>query len=338
MAQSFSITAGNPTCKLNPDRQAESTFTLTNSNGADKLLGQIKVRPLGEAQSSWFTIGDQPERTTQIEQEFKQGTHQVRVKINVPPKVAPGKYSFRIDAISSDHPDDDYTEGQTVTIEVPEAATVSPPPSRWPWIALAAAVVVAVAGVGAFIALKPKPTVPAGLAGVSYEQAASAVTAAGLVPARKDQPTNSQPTNSVIAVTPNSGEHVDKGATVTLTVATSQAPPPPQPPVIVEISNPMVEVTTPQNKKEMVALDYCLNWAANCGKPAADAYCKSHNYAASQSLDKKDNDPTTAVISTGQMCTAPNCTRIVAVRCVKRPVLMFNPNLILSPQARQLAH
>lgn len=34
-------------------------------------------------------------------------------------------------------------------------------------------------------------------------------------------------------------------------------------------------------------LDWCKNWAQNCGKPAADAYCeyKGYEYAISYSID-----------------------------------------------------
>ncbi|THB77247.1 MAG: hypothetical protein D6B25_07430 [Desulfobulbaceae bacterium] len=65
------------------------------------------------------------------------------------------------------------------------------------------------------------------------------------------------------------------------------------------------------------ALDYCREWGKNCGKPAADAYCKSKGYKNAATYKKVDNKPPTRVIGTGQVCNSPGCDRLSFVACEK---------------------
>jgi hypothetical protein len=64
-----------------------------------------------------------------------------------------------------------------------------------------------------------------------------------------------------------------------------------------------------------VALDYCLTWATDCGKPAADAYCRAAGYAAATNFTPRPRAGQTYVIGSGQVCNGDFCTAFASVTC-----------------------
>jgi hypothetical protein len=68
-------------------------------------------------------------------------------------------------------------------------------------------------------------------------------------------------------------------------------------------------------KVDGYALDYCKSWGKDCGKPAADEYCRSKGYRGTVGFHVKQNSPPTKVISSGEICSAPGCDRIDRVSC-----------------------
>jgi hypothetical protein len=64
-------------------------------------------------------------------------------------------------------------------------------------------------------------------------------------------------------------------------------------------------------------LDACLQWATNCGKPAADAFCRAKGFSTSfdSTLDLESGYSSTRVIGTGQICTGPGCTGFQQIIC-----------------------
>jgi hypothetical protein len=56
-------------------------------------------------------------------------------------------------------------------------------------------------------------------------------------------------------------------------------------------------------------LDVCLQWGANCGKPAADAFCRKNGFSESlhAESDAEAGRGTTRVIGTGQVCSGSFC-------------------------------
>nr|WP_240675572.1 Stk1 family PASTA domain-containing Ser/Thr kinase [Cellulomonas endophytica] len=72
-------------------------------------------------------------------------------------------------------------------------------------------------------------TVPDDLVGLPYDEAAAAITAAGLEPQRVDAPSQNQPAGAVVSVNPTSGLVVARGTAVTVTVSTGAGTPAPTP-------------------------------------------------------------------------------------------------------------
>ena len=78
---------------------------------------------------------------------------------------------------------------------------------------------------------------------------------------------------------------------------------------IVSYSNPRVNG---------YALDYCREWGKNCGKPAADAFCKSKGHKSATDFKLKKNSPPTWVINDRKACRSSGCDRISKVYCLKK--------------------
>ena len=65
-----------------------------------------------------------------------------------------------------------------------------------------------------------------------------------------------------------------------------------------------------------VPLDYCLQWGRDCGRPAADAWCRARGFAAASAFEVRLQSPPTRVLATGQVCDEAHCDRMVSVTCI----------------------
>src|ERR1041385_1589798 len=211
MANIFAVTTTNDSIKLDAKRHGEATFTVSNTT-TRPLRGMARIRALGDTKQEWLKLKDASER------DFAAGdTHQFTVTIDAPPEVPPGKYGFRLDVASATNPNEDFTEGPTVTSEL---VKVEPPPPKPYWIIPVALIllVVIVGGIVFWLTRSKKVTIPA-VEGQKVETARDSLTKLGLkfdvVDAGSTDPAK---VGTVKSVVPNSGTKVDPGSTVTMKV------------------------------------------------------------------------------------------------------------------------
>lgn len=72
-------------------------------------------------------------------------------------------------------------------------------------------------------------------------------------------------------------------------------------------------------------LDYCLTWGRQCGRPAADKFCRDRNYghAKAYRVSASGQFIPTYVPQSNQTCNAPNCHAFKSITCtvgVRPPV------------------
>lgn len=70
-------------------------------------------------------------------------------------------------------------------------------------------------------------------------------------------------------------------------------------------------------------VDWCREWATNCGAPAADLYCKKRGFYGAKSWAQAPNigaqGQTTMCLGTGQLCQAPHCDGFSFISCSYHP-------------------
>ena len=124
MPNLFSITTTTNTLRLDEKRQGDVTFTVSNAS-EHPMRGRALLQPEDPKATAWLHLeGD-------VERDFPEtGTERYTATITVPQDAPPGSYAFRLDMVNAKRPDEDYTRGQTITIEVPEA---EPKKKPFPW-------------------------------------------------------------------------------------------------------------------------------------------------------------------------------------------------------------
>jgi hypothetical protein len=112
----FTVTTPSVSVTLADNRVGEVPFTVTNV-GNRKLRARVRISPAAGAPPAWFTVeGDS-------EQDFEIGAaRQFVVRVDPPLGVPAGNYSFRLDAVGIEHPDDDYSEGPSCQVTIPQSA------------------------------------------------------------------------------------------------------------------------------------------------------------------------------------------------------------------------
>jgi serine/threonine-protein kinase len=237
MPKTFTITTtATDTLKANDKGHAEAVFTVTNT-GVRPVRGMARAKALDSTKKEWLQISGDSER------DFTPGsTQQVIVTFDAPvPAAAPSapkppaspaagtappvtaaadKYSFRLDVASATNPDEDFTEGPVVRVELPTPKPVTPkkPFPKWIFIPIAAVLLIAI-GIGIFVAIPKKVSVP-NVIGMTVDNAKSTLAGAKLTPVEKEvQITEKAPPGQVIDQDPKAeSAPVPKGTQVQLTI------------------------------------------------------------------------------------------------------------------------
>jgi beta-lactam-binding protein with PASTA domain len=213
MSQLFAITAASDQIAANSDGIAEASFTVTNT--ADHSVRVLfKVRPLQGVKSEWLTIVGGPERDLGGKK-----TEHVSVKATLPPGSPPGTFTFRLDVVSVENPDDDYTEGPIIALKIGPPVVVKPFP--W-WKLIAACVALVVIAVAAWLLIPRTVEVPV-LAELSLEEAEKLITEKGLVSEIVSRNVELVEKETVLKQDPEKGQ-VRRGSTIKLTVGIPPEP------------------------------------------------------------------------------------------------------------------
>ena len=146
MTNIFAITAATNSVTLDNKREGEVAFTVSNSSGRP-LRARAQVVAEGDASSDWFTLQGNVERELAIA-----GTEQVTVKVKVANEVTSGTYVFRLNMVGVVNPDEEFGEGPTVTLDIPEPVIEK---KKFPWwILIVILMVLLIGGAAAFFLLR----------------------------------------------------------------------------------------------------------------------------------------------------------------------------------------
>jgi hypothetical protein len=66
---------------------------------------------------------------------------------------------------------------------------------------------------------------------------------------------------------------------------------------------------------DSVQVDWCREWATNCGAPAAEAFLRIEGWARAVDFVAKANVGLTVIISDKRICNAPGCTGFATIAC-----------------------
>lgn len=112
MASELAITAATNQIELDAGRKGETSFTVSNAS-TRTLRARVMITPTAPAAADWFKVAGDVERSFPVD-----GTQQFTVQVTVPPTVSTGNYSFRLDALNLENPDEDYVQGPSVAFGV----------------------------------------------------------------------------------------------------------------------------------------------------------------------------------------------------------------------------
>lgn len=216
MSGPFTITTATSSVRLDSERQGEMTFTVFNASGRP-IRGRARLVPQESTAEAWLSLDEEAEEEFDVA-----GTTSYNVRVAVPADAPAGRYSFRLDMVGVENPDELYSQGPTGVFQVPKPVSV--PTFPW-WIPVVAAGVLLVGGVLLAFLLWPRTTEVPELEGEAIAGATAILAQAGLEIGEVNQESGSSiPRDYVVRSMPPGGEEIRRGTPVDLFVSTgSQA-------------------------------------------------------------------------------------------------------------------
>ncbi len=209
MASSFAITTATNSIQLGNNRRTEAIFTVFNASGRP-VRGRARVIAENPLAQAWLSLSKEAEQDFQIA-----GAQQYPVTIVLPPEAPAGQYTFRLDMIGIANPDEDYTQGPTITFEAP--APIKSKTFPW-WIPAIAVLVLVAAGTLAYFLLRTV-AVPE-VATLSISDATAALTDVDLKVGQTQLISDDTiPENSVIRTEPPAGSKLRPNSPVDLIIS-----------------------------------------------------------------------------------------------------------------------
>ncbi|MCW5981493.1 MAG: PASTA domain-containing protein [Bryobacteraceae bacterium] len=195
------------------DNRGETTFTVTNNTDAP-IDCRIDLDVDPPAKTEWLTV-----KNTRFTLAKAGGFDQVTVKLQAPVD-AEGQYSFRIIAVSTKLPDEDFTRGPTISFTLArKPAPPPPPPIKW-WMILIAAVIL-LGIVGGILSLVLRDKGMPDLTGKPIDEVEAFLKERGLSIRARTFRRTGDPVGMVIAQEPRKGEPVPADKQVDLVISGS---------------------------------------------------------------------------------------------------------------------
>ena len=116
MSTAFAVLAASTSVPLDTARKGSASFTVTNQTGTAVRV-RVAVTVAGDlaAPMEWLTPPEVAEKDLAAD-----GAQQFTVLVRVPPESAAGTYGFRLDAVSTRLPDEEWGQSPVVQFVVPE--------------------------------------------------------------------------------------------------------------------------------------------------------------------------------------------------------------------------
>ena len=194
MTKLFQISTpdGMSTAKLDSQGRATVQYSVKNFSqrpidGRAVLLSIPRTTPpSGAVEKGWVTIDGKPERHFDIDKE-----ETYSVKIAVPPRSPAGNYSFRLDTVWIDKPDEG-DQGPTVAFAVSASPISTGGGSKLPLIILIIVLVLVVGGVTTWLILRKRTPTPVTHQGTPVNTKPSGTTS-GVQPGHAVTSTSARP-------------------------------------------------------------------------------------------------------------------------------------------------